>query len=336
MTTLRTLAISTLLSAALLTLCGRADASVVTVGSPLVGNFSQTSFGGGPNTWANIALGAPGADVTSPVDGVVIRWRMTGAYSGGPFRLRVLRPTGGGAYTGAGTSTPVTPVGAPATNLFSTVIPIKAGDLVGLDPEHTNDKIGTLSTSSALTTISYWNPGLVDGAGGRMPDGQFSPGNELGFNADVLPPPSISTIGPVGGSLAGGANVTISGDNFAEVSGVLFGSMPASAFKVDSETQITATAPPSATLVSVPISVSTVSGRATSASSFAYEGCTVPKLKTKKLKAAKKKIRAGNCKVGKVTKRKGATAKTGKVVKQRPKPGSILSPGTTIKVTLGT
>ncbi|HWA54876.1 MAG TPA: IPT/TIG domain-containing protein [Solirubrobacterales bacterium] len=335
MTTLRTLAVSMLLSTALLTLCGRAGAAVVTVGSPLAGDFSQTSFGGGPNTWTATALAAPGANVSSPVDGVVIRWRMTGAYSGGPFRLRVLRPTGGGAYMGAGTSNPQTPVGAPTTNVFATNLPIKAGDLVGLDPEHSNDKIGTLTTNSALTTISYWDPGLVDGAEGRAPDNQFHPGNELGFNADVLPPPSISAIGPAGGSVIGGTNVTISGDNFAEVSGVSFGSVPASAFKVDSETQITATAPPNAALVSVPIVVSTLAGRASSASSFAYEGCTVPKLKTKKLKAAKKKIRAGHCKVGKVTKRKGATAKTGKVVKQQPKPGSTLAPGTKVKVTLG-
>lgn len=62
--------------------------------------------------------------------------------------------------------------------------------------------------------------------------------------------------------------------------------------------------------------------------------CTVPSLKGKKLKAAKKKIRAAGCKVGKVTKRKGATAAKGKVVAQRPKAGKTVAAGTAVKVTL--
>jgi len=62
--------------------------------------------------------------------------------------------------------------------------------------------------------------------------------------------------------------------------------------------------------------------------------CTVPALKGKKLKAAKKKIRAAGCKVGKVTKRKGATAANGKVVRQGPKAGKVVAGGTAVKVTL--
>jgi beta-lactam-binding protein with PASTA domain len=49
--------------------------------------------------------------------------------------------------------------------------------------------------------------------------------------------------------------------------------------------------------------------------------CTVPKLTGKKLKAAKKGLTRADCKLGKVTKKKGATAKGGKVVKQSPKAG---------------
>lgn len=43
--------------------------------------------------------------------------------------------------------------------------------------------------------------------------------------------------------------------------------------------------------------------------------CIVPKLKGKKLKAAKRALTAAQCKIGAVKKRAGATAKTGKVVK---------------------
>jgi hypothetical protein len=62
--------------------------------------------------------------------------------------------------------------------------------------------------------------------------------------------------------------------------------------------------------------------------------CKVPNLHGKGLKAAKKKLKAADCKLGKVTKKKGATAKTGKVGKQSPKAGKILAPGSKVKVTL--
>jgi len=54
-----------------------------------------------------------------------------------------------------------------------------------------------------------------------------------------------------------------------------------------------------------------------------------------KLKGTKKRLRNADCKIGKVKKIEGATAKTGKVVKQNPKPGKVLAPGTEVKVTLG-
>lgn len=62
--------------------------------------------------------------------------------------------------------------------------------------------------------------------------------------------------------------------------------------------------------------------------------CVVPKLQGKKLKAAKKKIKAAGCKLGKVTKRKGATAANGKVAGQSPQAGKTVAAGTKVKVTL--
>jgi hypothetical protein len=62
--------------------------------------------------------------------------------------------------------------------------------------------------------------------------------------------------------------------------------------------------------------------------------CVVPKLGGKKLKAAKRTIRAANCKAGKVSKSKGTTAQTGRVKSQGPKPGKILAPGAKIDIRL--
>jgi hypothetical protein len=153
--------------------------------------------------------------------------------------------------------------------------------------------------------------------------------------ATILPPPTVTSINPVHGSLKGGASVVIGGTNFAELKGVTFGSVPATSFTINSEGQITAVAPASATLGKVNVTVTTIAGVATSATRFSYEGCKVPKLLGKKLKASKKKARKADCRIGKVKKRGGATARAGKVVKQSPKPGKLLPPGTKIKVTLG-
>jgi hypothetical protein len=63
--------------------------------------------------------------------------------------------------------------------------------------------------------------------------------------------------------------------------------------------------------------------------------CRVPKLRGKKLKAAKKALIKKDCKLGRVKKKKGATKNSGKVVKQKPAPGKLLPAGSKVKVTLG-
>lgn len=62
--------------------------------------------------------------------------------------------------------------------------------------------------------------------------------------------------------------------------------------------------------------------------------CEVPNLVGKKLKAARKALKKADCKLGTVTKKEGATGKTGKVKKQSPKAGKVLAPGSEVKVTL--
>jgi hypothetical protein len=63
--------------------------------------------------------------------------------------------------------------------------------------------------------------------------------------------------------------------------------------------------------------------------------CVVPNLQAKKLKAAKKKIRAAGCKVGIVSKAKGANVASAKVTKQSPKPGKSLAGGGEVSLKLG-
>ena len=170
-------------SAGLLAGPATADAAI-TVGSPLteqLNSNAQQSCGSAACTFVNVAVFGPGANVASPLTGVLVRWRMLGNASGAPFEVRVLRPTPGGEYTGVGTGTPEVPVGDGPTT-FATRLPIQAGDLLGLDiPGSANWLFGTAPAAGA--SYGKFDPALADGSTGSPPG--FSSGIEVEFNGDV-------------------------------------------------------------------------------------------------------------------------------------------------------
>ncbi|HZO07589.1 MAG TPA: IPT/TIG domain-containing protein [Solirubrobacterales bacterium] len=306
---------------------GTASAAPVTVGSPLTQAFAPTAFSELAIV-ANTVLAEPSARATSPVAGVVVEWHVLGA-AGGPFTLRVLRPQPGGFYLAAGTSAPAAPTGL-GLQTFPALVPIKAGDLVGLEPGQGGDKIGTVSSTAGAAFAAFKLP---------FPDGSTafplgSSNREVAFNAVVKPAPVVTAVSPKSGSFKGGTKVTITGTDLSGASAVSFGGAPAKSFTVDSETQITAVTAAAKKPDAAAVAVTTVAGTATVAG-FKLTACVVPNLKSKKLEAAKKKLKSAGCKVGKVTKTNGVSAKTGKVTKQGKKAGNKLAPGTKINVTLG-
>jgi len=127
--------------------------------------------------------------------------------------------------------------------------------------------------------------------------------------------------------------VTIIGHDFSGTS-VNFGSKLAASFTVNSPTQITAVSPPGSALGAVHVSVTTGGGTSATvaADEFSYTACVVPKLKGKTLTKARKALQKADCKLGKVTP-KGQT--TGHVIKQKPKTGTVLAPGSKVQVKLG-
>lgn len=133
--------------------------------------------------------------------------------------------------------------------------------------------------------------------------------------------------------MAGGTTVKIAGTDFATASAVKFGETPAAGYAVDSDGQITATAPKSARVGAVDVTVTTIAGTSPvgRADRFYYEGCRVPKLRGKRLKAAKKALYRRHCKLGKVKRSK----LRGRVFKQRPKPGRVLASGAKVTVFVG-
>src|SRR6476646_2457876 len=276
---------------------------------------------------------ASGASYTVPSAGSLTTWSTVAGLSGGRLGLKVYRPLGGTRYQVVGEDGP-RPLLAGQRNTFPVAIPVLPGDVVGTAvPGHAN--AACLFTTNLGADFYRYNSGNSPN-GWIIEFGSMLFGTEERTNieASLLPAPVISSFSPAAGPIKD-ATVTIAGANFSAVQGVSFGAVPAKSFTVTSEAQIVAVAPDSATLSQVPITVTTSAGSATTSQAFAYEGCKVPQLKNRTLKAGKKLARKRDCKIGKVKKLGDATARTGKVVKQSPKPGKILLPGTKIRVTLG-
>jgi hypothetical protein len=307
-----------------------AQASTVTVGSVLPPGSTPTEFKT-VETLFNTALPEKGANLTSPVSGAIVRWRMQDP-AGGPFALRVLRPNGSGGYMAAGTSNPVTPSGS-GLQTFTANLPVQAGDLIGVDPTNASDKIGVAEVAGA--SYGFIFPPPFDGAT-VAPSGSEA-GKEIELTAEVQPTPVITSIAPDFGPVAGGTTVTITGTDLASASAVKFGTLPATSFKAESETKITAVAPANAKVGAVDVTATTIAGTSATGKDdrFFYEGCVVPKLKGKKLKDAKRILGRADCKVGKVTRRNGKPSKAGKVLKQGTKPGKVLASGSKVNLTVG-
>jgi hypothetical protein len=324
-----TFAVAALASAwALLTAAG-AGATTITVGSVLPPGSTPEEVKE-VGTLFNTALPEKGANLSSPVNGLIVRWRVQGAV-GGPFTLRVLRPNGQGAYTAVGSSAPVTPT-SEAVQTFAANIPVKAGDLIGIDSTNPTDKVGVATVAGAGFASLFPTP--LEGATVAPRPGVS--GKEISLAAEVQPQPVVKSIEPAFGPLTGGTKVKIVGTDLGGASAVMFGEQPAAAFTVESETQITATVPAFSERVAVPIAVTTVAGTSepTKAGEFTYTGCIVPKLTGRTLPAATRALRGGGCRIGTVKKLKGATVGNGKVVGQSVAKGKVLAAGAKIGVTL--
>ncbi len=319
-------------SAVMLFAASGAQARTITVGSVLPPGATGKPFEA-VQTLFNGALPEKGANLVSPVNGAVVRWQAQ-ELKGGPFALRVLRPNGSGGYTAVGTSGAATPSG-PGLQTFTANIPIKAGDLIGIDPTSATDEVGVVSEVPGAS-IGFIFPPPFEGA--TVPASGSKSGGEIALRAEVQPAPAITAVSPSSDSIVGGTKVTITGTDFNAASEVKFGELPATSFTVLSETEIAAVAPRSKKAGEVDIAVTTLAGTSSTANrnQFTYEACVVPNLRKNKLKAAKTRLRNANCKLGKVKKLDGATAKNGKVTKQNPKPKKVLVPGTKVNVTLVT
>jgi hypothetical protein len=157
----------------------------VTIGSNLTagGTATNACATGIACTFTQVAplpagSAAPGG-LTAPSDGVVTRWRIKSGSAGAPVSLRVLRPTGGGAFTAIGTSAQ----GTTTTDVtqFPAQLSIKAGDQLGV----LNSTSALLFATTAGASIYRWTTPFADGTNRAADDTQGS--LELLVQADVEP-----------------------------------------------------------------------------------------------------------------------------------------------------
>jgi hypothetical protein len=361
---MKSLAISIALAlVALAPIPSDAQATTTLVGSPLTA-FSGTFNLSGCPPGASCTIAPrilPSATVVSPIDGVIVRWHLLGANSTN-FNLQVLSfvgigPSSDGSepeYKSLRTSAAMKPQGR-GLETFTTALPITAGQTIGLKMEP-NGEVAEVPTVGARLTI--FSPSLADGTPQAGKNSAMD--HELAFNAEIQPAPTLRAITPTKGPLAGGNAVTMEGTQFADVKEVTFGAVPARSFAVDSEGKITAVAPAVSAAATVPVSVTTVAGTATLPQAYAYEktaqeeaaekmreeeerrkqeearqqSCHVPRLRGRKLATARRLLGSAHCSLGRVRKTKGATARTGRVARQSPKPGKALAAGAKVNLVL--
>ena len=172
--------------------------AAVTVGSTLP-PVSGSPLCSVPTTQTNTVVAGGVAQV--PFDGFVFRWRINVWTSGGShlYELRILRPAGGGTYTGAGTGPPQQVPNAGVNVLtLPTPMPVKTGGLIGFDCEALAP-LGDAVPVPGSTYAFFSGPPLADNSmPSRAPTNTVSNRESL-VNADVAVKPSNTfTFGVVG------------------------------------------------------------------------------------------------------------------------------------------
>jgi hypothetical protein len=143
---------------------------------------TAVSFGPPARTFTQGTLPAGSAaavGITSPIDGVVVRWRIKTGSETVQVIPRITRPGNSQTRTGAGTGAAVTP-GANTTTTTPTRLPVLAGDGFGIEYAGSNLRAFALTVPAVVYS---WNPSLVDMAAPVLGSSQGN--TELLVNADV-------------------------------------------------------------------------------------------------------------------------------------------------------
>ncbi len=206
---------------------------MIGVADPTASAFSVS----GKCTCTLLASAFPAGEVTTaPATGRITDWWALD-YPGTALSENLVIAQGllGGTYRSLGESSAqaVTSV----TTDFPTSLAIYAGDYIGLDIADTTNAY-LIGAASGATYTSF-----AGQLGSRAAAGTAEGGEYLALGALFYYAPTLNSLGSQSGSSSGGGTVLITGNHLTDTSSVTFGSTPAQSFHVDSNTQITATAP---------------------------------------------------------------------------------------------
>ncbi|MDP9835267.1 uncharacterized protein YhjY with autotransporter beta-barrel domain [Neorhizobium huautlense] len=244
--------------------------SVSPPNGPLGGGTSVVITGTNLSTATSVSIGGTVAAFT--VTGPTQITATTPAGSAGPADIVVM--TAGGSETLAGaftyvpapTLTSVSPQDGPASGGTSVVI--IGTDLLNATSVSFGGTAATGFTVNSSTQITATTPAggagpadvVVTTAGGSV---------TLAGAFTYVPAPTLTSVSPPDGPLGGGTTVVITGADFSNATSVSFGASAATAFTINSATQITATTP-AGSAGAVDVVVVTVGGSTTLPGGFTY------------------------------------------------------------------
>ena len=157
--------------------------AVQTFGSTLPSGAGPDIPCSGTTCATSLEQTAGGSQARSPIDGIVVRWRLrTTVAQSGTVRLRVLRDVGGGSWKFLRSSDSSAVPATAGVHVFPARVPISAGDHIGLDRPSTLNEIFRTATS-ALSHV-FPSPPPADDASAA---GSDEADRELLINADVEP-----------------------------------------------------------------------------------------------------------------------------------------------------
>ena len=167
--------------------------ATITIGSDL-GDSPTVGTGCVGSICTRVQTSLPADDlapngVFSPVNGTVVTWRIrsTASATQQPVVFRVISPATGGQFTGGGSSASVTPPDIDGVTSFAASIPIKIGDLLGLNY---NNNVNTyFGLSAGPNSGQFFNPALAQGST-RSPQNNTT--EQLLVNADIVPTGSFT------------------------------------------------------------------------------------------------------------------------------------------------
>ena len=242
---------------------------------PTAGGTSVTITGANLTGASAVKFGSTAATIVSNTAIQIVA--TSPAQAAGPVDVIVTTAGGSSAtsaadhftYAGPPTVTGVSPASGPT--LGGTVVTITGTNLANPSAVKFGGSNAAIVTPISPTQIVATAPA---GSAGAQDVRVTTPGGTSATGAadrfTFVPPPTVTAINPSSGPGPGGTSVTITGTTFTGATAVHFGATPASSFKLDGDTQITAVSPAGSGTADVTVTTPSGTSAAGAGDQFTY------------------------------------------------------------------